>query len=62
MDKLGKILIGLVLVVLAIKALSLFFWVARIAIGLAVIVGIGAALTGRWDQYVASLKRIVGMQ
>ncbi len=61
MQQLGRILIGIVLVVLAIKALSLFFWVAKIAIGLAIIIGIGAALTGRWDQYVANLKRIVGM-
>ena len=61
MQKLGRVLIGLVLVVLAIKAIGLFFAVARIAIGLAIIIGAGAALTGRWDQYVAGLKRIVGM-
>ncbi|MGE5653375.1 MAG: hypothetical protein ACM3ZQ_03775 [Bacillota bacterium] len=62
MEKLGRILIGIVLVVLAIKAIGLFFAVARIAIGLAIIIGVGAALTGRWNQYVDSLKRIVGMQ
>lgn len=61
MHGLGRILIGLVLVVLAIKAIGLFFTVAKIAIGLAIIVGAAAALTGRWDEYVTGLKRIVGM-
>lgn len=61
MRSLVKVLIGLVLVVLAIKAISLFFVVARIAIGLAIIIGVGAALTGRWDEYVAGLKRVFGM-
>lgn len=52
--------LGILALIIFAKLIGIAFAIGRLVLGMVIILGIGAAITGRFDEYVRSLTRTAG--